>query len=71
MAAFRRFRGHGPRFARSAAPEPQACFDGGKKRRGSKVHIAAETLGSLLALVVTPANVQDREVAARLAVEVQ
>lgn len=49
----------------------RAGFDGGKKRRGSKVHIAAETLGSLLALVVTPANVQDREVAARLAVEAQ
>lgn len=49
----------------------RAGTDGGKKKRGSKVHIATETLGSLLALVVTPANVQDRDVAARLAKEAQ
>lgn len=31
----------------------RAGFDGGKKRRGSKTHIAVETLGYLLTLVVT------------------
>jgi transposase len=38
----------------------QAGFDGHKKRKGSKVHIAVDTLGHLLALKVTPANEQDR-----------
>jgi len=31
-------------------------FDGHKKRKGSKVHLAVDTLGHLLALRVTPAN---------------
>src|SRR3954470_13196106 len=35
-------------------------FDGHKKRKGSKVHLAVDTLGHLLALRVTPANEQDR-----------
>lgn len=34
----------------------RAGYDGGKHRKGSKVHIAVDTLGHLLALVVTPAN---------------
>lgn len=38
----------------------QASFDGHKKRKGSKVHIAVNTLGHLLALAVTPGNEQDR-----------
>jgi hypothetical protein len=38
----------------------RAGFDGHKKRKGSKVHIAVDTLGYLLALAVTPANEQDR-----------
>jgi len=38
----------------------RAGFDGHKKRKGSKVHVAVDTLGHLLALVVTPANEQDR-----------
>jgi hypothetical protein len=33
-----------------------ACNDGSKKKRGSKVHIAVDTLGHLLALALTPAN---------------
>lgn len=37
-----------------------AGFDGHKRRRGSKVHAAVDTLGLLLALVVTPANEQKR-----------
>jgi len=38
----------------------RAGFDGAKKRKGSKVHAAVDTLGHLLALKVTPANEQDR-----------
>jgi len=34
----------------------RAGFDGHKKRKGSKVHIAVDTLGHLLALAVTPAE---------------
>ena len=39
---------------------PRAAYDGYKRRKGSKVHIAVDTLGHLLALKVTPANEQDR-----------
>ena len=39
----------------------RAGFDGHKKRKGSKLHAAVDTLGHLLALKVTPANEQDRE----------
>ena len=46
-------------------------FDGHKKRKGSKVHIAVDTLGHLLALRVTPANEQDRAEVAGLAEAVQ
>lgn len=38
----------------------RAGYDGAKKRKGSKVHAAVDTLGDLLALQVTPANKQDR-----------
>ena len=37
-----------------------AGYDGAKRRKGSKVHAAVDTLGNLLALLVTPANEQDR-----------
>lgn len=37
-----------------------AVYDGAKRRKGSKVHIAVDTLGYLLALHVTPANEQNR-----------
>jgi transposase len=49
----------------------RAGFDGHKKRRGSKVHIAVDTLGQLLALLVTPANEQERAQVAKLAEQVQ
>ena len=39
---------------------PRAGYDGAKRRRGSKVHAAVDTLGHLLALRVTPANEGDR-----------
>ena len=45
----------------------RAGFDGAKKRKGSKVHIAVDTLGHLLALHVTPAHEQDRGQVGKLA----
>lgn len=38
----------------------RAGFDGHKKRKGSKVHAAVDTLGHLLAVKVTAASEQDR-----------
>ncbi|MET3469510.1 transposase [Novosphingobium sp. 1529] len=35
-------------------------YDGAKRKKGSKVHIAVDTLGNLLALHVTSASAQDR-----------
>ena len=35
-------------------------YDGAKRRKGSKVHAAVDTLGHLLAIKVTAANEQDR-----------
>lgn len=49
----------------------RAGYDGAKKRKGSKVHIAVDTLGHLLALKVTAANAQDREQVGTLAQAVQ
>ena len=49
----------------------RAGFDGHKKRKGSKVHAAVDTLGHLLALTVTPANEQDRAQVAELAQAIQ
>jgi transposase len=41
-------------------------FDAGKKINGRKRHIAVDTLGLLLTVIVTAASVQDREGAPRL-----
>jgi len=49
----------------------RAGFDGHKKRKGSKVHAAVDTLGHLLALKVTAAHEQDRAQVAELAKAVQ
>jgi len=49
----------------------RAGYDGAKRRKGSKVHIAVDTLGHLLALTVTPADRGDREQVAALAEQVQ
>ena len=49
----------------------RAGYDGYKRKKGSKVHIAVDTLGHLLALVVTPANEQERAQAGKLAEQVQ
>lgn len=49
----------------------RAGYDGHKRRKGSKVHMAVDTLGHLLALLVTPANEQERAQVAELAEQVQ
>ncbi len=49
----------------------RAEYDGAKRRKGSKTHIAVDTLGNLLALLVTPANEQDRAQVGELAKRVQ
>ena len=49
----------------------RAGYDGHKKRKGSKVHLAVDTLGQLLAVTVTPANEQERAQVAELAAQVQ
>jgi transposase len=46
-------------------------YDGAKRRRGSKVHVAVDTLGHLLALHATPADAQDRAQVAELSRRVQ
>ncbi len=49
----------------------RAGYDGAKRRKGNKVHLAVDTLGHLLALCVTPANEQDRAQVSELAERVQ
>jgi transposase len=46
-------------------------YDGAKRKKGSKVHMAVDTLGHLLSLHVTAADEQDREQVGKLAREVQ
>ena len=48
-----------------------AGYDGHKRKKGSKVHMAVDTLGHLLALHVTPANEQERDQVTELAQQVQ
>jgi transposase len=49
----------------------RAGYDGAKRKRGSKVHLAVDTLGHLLALQVTPAHEQDRAQVAQVAEQLQ
>lgn len=49
----------------------RAGYDGAKRKKGSKIHIAVDTLGHLLALKVTPGDMQDRQEVKQLAQEVQ
>ena len=49
----------------------RAGYDGAKRRKGSKTHMAVDTLGHLLALYVTPADEQDRAQVEQLAQDVQ
>jgi len=49
----------------------RAGYDGAKRRKGSKVQMAVDTLGHLLALRGTPADEQDRDQVGKLSREVQ
>lgn len=49
----------------------RAGYDGAKRRKGSKTHMAVDTLGHLLALHVTAADEQDRTQVGQLAQAVQ
>lgn len=49
----------------------RAGYDGAKRRKGSKVHAAVDTLGHVLALRVTAASEQDRAQVGALAADVQ
>jgi transposase len=49
----------------------RAGYDGAKRRKGNRVHLAVDTLGHLLALCVKAANEQDRAQVAELAERVQ
>jgi len=55
----------------SPASGGRAGYDGAKKRKGAKIHLAVDTLGHLRALTVTPANEQERAPVADLAEAVQ
>jgi transposase len=47
--------------AADTVARPSRGWDNGKKVNGRKRHIAVDVLGLLLAVVVTPASVQDRD----------
>ena len=49
----------------------RAGYDGAKRKKGSKLHMAVDTLGHLLALHVTPANADDRAEVGRMAKAIQ
>ncbi len=49
----------------------RAGYDGHKRKKGSKTHMAVDTLGHLLAMHVTPANEQERAQVEQLAKAVQ
>ena len=49
----------------------RAGYDGAKRRKGSKLHLAMDTLGHLLAAHVTPATADDRAEVGQLAQAVQ
>ena len=50
---------------------PRAGYDGYKRKRGSKVHMAVDTLGNLLAVHITSANEQERAQVQELGQQVQ
>ena len=49
--------------SRTLRSTPESCeragHDGGKRKKGSMIHMAVDTLGHLLALHVTPASDED------------
>jgi transposase len=59
------------RTLKSTATSEGAAYDGAKRVKGRKLHLAVDTLGHLLAAVVSPADAQDRAVVAELCGEMQ
>lgn len=61
--------------SRTLESTPESCaragYDGAKRRKGSKVHLAIDALGQLLARYVIPANERDRAQVEQLAYAVQ
>jgi transposase len=49
----------------------RAGYDGAKRKKGSKLHLAVDTLGHFLALHVTPASDDDRSQVGRMAEAIQ
>jgi transposase len=49
----------------------RAGYSGAKRKKGSKLHLAVDTLGHLLALHVTAADVDERQQVAKLAADVR
>jgi transposase len=49
----------------------RAGYDGHKRRKGTKVHVAVDTLGHLLAVKTTPANEQERAQVGELVEQLQ
>lgn len=49
----------------------RAGYDGAKRKKGSKLHLAVDTLGHMLALHVTPASVGDRDAVGQMAKDIQ
>jgi transposase len=49
----------------------RAGYDGYKRKKGSKAHVAVDTLGHLLAVAITPANEQERAQVDELCRQVQ
>lgn len=56
-----------------STPESGHCagWNGAKRRKGIKTHIAVDTLGQLLSVVITPANERDRAQVGELCRQVQ
>src|SRR5215212_8679622 len=46
-------------------------YDGAKRKKGTKIHAAVDTLGHLLALFVSPANEDDRQEVKKFSEEIQ
>ena len=51
---------------KSTETSDERGYDAGKKVNGRKRHVLVDTIGLILAVMVLPANIQDREAARRL-----
>ena len=71
LSAYATILGRSLVLASSPESGERAGYDGGKRKKGSKLHIAVDTLGNLLALRVTAANVNERAEVGALTREVQ